>query len=89
MAEGARLESVFRGNSNVGSNPTLSASFSTTYVVLHAVLHAIERQACYLLTRNGHFIGNDITIDVECGPDISMAHKFLLHGDWCPYRIKP
>jgi hypothetical protein len=28
VAEGARLESVFRGNSNVGSNPTLSASFS-------------------------------------------------------------
>ena len=28
MAEGARLESVFRGNSNVGSNPTLSASNS-------------------------------------------------------------
>ena len=27
MAEGARLESVFRGNSNVGSNPTLSAKF--------------------------------------------------------------
>ena len=27
MVEGARLESVFRGNSNVGSNPTLSASF--------------------------------------------------------------
>ena len=26
MAEGARLESVFRGNPNVGSNPTLSAS---------------------------------------------------------------
>ena len=29
MAEGARLESVFRGNSNVGSNPTLSASIFT------------------------------------------------------------
>jgi hypothetical protein len=27
VAEGARLESVFRGNSNVGSNPTLSARF--------------------------------------------------------------
>ena len=26
VAEGARLESVFRGNSNVGSNPTLSAN---------------------------------------------------------------
>jgi hypothetical protein len=31
VVEGARLESVFRGNSNVGSNPTLSASF---YVAL-------------------------------------------------------
>ncbi len=34
VAEGARLESVFRGNSNVGSNPTLSAriiAFSTAY----------------------------------------------------------
>ncbi len=29
VAEGARLESVFRGNSNVGSNPTLSASNSS------------------------------------------------------------
>jgi len=26
VVEGARLESVFRGNSNVGSNPTLSAN---------------------------------------------------------------
>ena len=32
MAEGARLESVFRGNSNVGSNPTLSASLSAESV---------------------------------------------------------
>ncbi len=32
MVEGARLESVFRGNSNVGSNPTLSAILeSITY----------------------------------------------------------
>ena len=32
MVEGARLESVFRGNSNVGSNPTLSAIlFSIAY----------------------------------------------------------
>ena len=32
VAEGARLESVFRGNSNVGSNPTLSAIFSITWL---------------------------------------------------------
>jgi hypothetical protein len=32
VVEGARLESVFRGNSNVGSNPTLSAIlFSIRY----------------------------------------------------------
>src|SRR3954454_12173112 len=29
VVEGARLESVCRGNSTVGSNPTLSASFLT------------------------------------------------------------
>jgi hypothetical protein len=29
VVEGARLESVFRGNSNVGSNPTLSASLES------------------------------------------------------------
>jgi hypothetical protein len=32
VVEGARLESVFRGNSNEGSNPSLSASvFSMVY----------------------------------------------------------
>jgi hypothetical protein len=37
VAEGARLESVFRGNSNVGSNPTLSASH---LILLHlAAIH--------------------------------------------------
>ena len=29
MVEGARLESVCRGNSTVGSNPTLSANFAS------------------------------------------------------------
>ncbi len=33
MAEGARLESVFRGNSNLGSNPSLSAiTFTINYL---------------------------------------------------------
>jgi hypothetical protein len=36
VAEGARLESVFRGNSNVGSNPTLSA---ITFVIQHLRMH--------------------------------------------------
>ncbi len=34
VAEGARLESVFRGNSNLGSNPSLSARFLPDLSVL-------------------------------------------------------
>ena len=34
MAEGARLESVFRGNSNLGSNPSLSAKVFYTFLIL-------------------------------------------------------
>ena len=33
MVEGARLESVFRGNSNVGSNPTLSAIMLSAFAL--------------------------------------------------------
>jgi hypothetical protein len=36
VVEGARLESVFRGNSNVGSNPTLSAICRVVQVTLSA-----------------------------------------------------
>ena len=34
MAEGARLESVFTGNRNVGSNPTLSAIIFHKHMIL-------------------------------------------------------
>ena len=33
MAEGARLESVFTRKGNVGSNPTLSATFKPMKIV--------------------------------------------------------
>src|SRR6478609_8133706 len=60
VAEGARLESVFRGNSNVGSNPTLSAilltrvntALSASYVdacakiVLASFAWGSERRVC-------------------------------------------
>ena len=44
VAEGARLESVFRGNSNVGSNPTLSASsFAFNELsAIHTVVHTVK-----------------------------------------------
>ena len=39
MVEGARLESVCRGNSTVGSNPTLSAiSSSDPFPAIHVTL---------------------------------------------------
>src|SRR5712692_6075074 len=42
VAEGARLESVFTGNRNVGSNPTPSASAAFTDVHSHPSLSLIE-----------------------------------------------
>ena len=63
MAEGARLESVFRGNSNVGSNPTLSASFlipgpeygarTTRLELLRAGLFATDRTDQVLTLSSG------------------------------------
>jgi hypothetical protein len=44
VAEGARLESVFRGNSNVGSNPTLSAIMNCPHTT-KAVILSINRKA--------------------------------------------
>ena len=41
VAEGARLESVFRGNSNVGSNPTLSAK---TIIINTLETHRLDRE---------------------------------------------
>jgi hypothetical protein len=43
VAEGARLESVFRGNSNVGSNPTLSAIHLKIPSTLAKLLSSIDR----------------------------------------------
>ena len=37
VAEGARLESVFRVKPNVGSNPTLSANFESTRGFSHSL----------------------------------------------------
>ena len=45
MAEGARLESVFRGNSNQGSNPCLSAIPCTSIVgIVFAIIVAFKAQ---------------------------------------------
>jgi hypothetical protein len=43
VAEGARLESVFTGNRNVGSNPTPSATFSGSRFSVATIRHGIRR----------------------------------------------
>jgi hypothetical protein len=65
VAEGARLESVFRGNSNVGSNPTLSASIHSKglkgvrpsgyrfgYVLTGSIIAVLSPSS--VLSRKGH-----------------------------------
>ncbi len=56
MAEGARLESVFRGNSNVGSNPTLSA------IIFVACMHSAPKATARAIQLPGwpHFEDEDI-----------------------------
>ena len=46
VAEGARLESVFTGNCNVGSNPTLSANLhqnlALSAFIFRSLTHSLE-----------------------------------------------
>ena len=46
MVEGARLESVYRGNSIEGSNPSLSATLFTAESASYALLISHVRLAC-------------------------------------------
>jgi hypothetical protein len=66
VVEGARLESVFRGNSNVGSNPTLSAiiesigyvSSDPTSGLLGKCLHTLPSSP----TRNSSIVADKLVI---------------------------
>jgi hypothetical protein len=53
VAEGARLESVFRGNSNVGSNPTLSARFIIPVSTLKTGLHTVAMPTLHKNAKDG------------------------------------
>ncbi len=70
MAEGARLESVFRGNSNVGSNPTLSARIS-------------KKLLLRIPTHSWDFFTSEIGHTRFCKIEASTAkNKTALIGDW-------
>jgi hypothetical protein len=72
VAEGARLESVFRGNSNVGSNPTLSASFSVRSLIelsqVHtAVIPTLRKQREEVYFRHAFADRNSGNRGADCG----------------------
>jgi hypothetical protein len=56
VVEGARLESVFRGNSNVGSNPTLSASYwiKSTYGSCYTPCDTFRPSIIRIFPRRSH-----------------------------------
>jgi hypothetical protein len=65
VVEGARLESVFRGNSNVGSNPTLSATLKYTRPV-HDLFERIGQAAgtdATVLVRGEYGTGQEVVVD--------------------------
>ncbi len=85
VAEGARLESVFRGNSNVGSNPTLSASFLLILMDLHDALtstsvHLTRHCLPYYSPMSfPHRVHHPSPIRIEGGLNGCVPHEFLLH----------
>ena len=87
MAEGARLESVFRGNSNVGSNPTLSASYLTEFTTFsfRADVHwrplRRDRLPHYPPMRFPHRVHHSSTIRIQRGLDRCVPHELLLHRE--------
>ena len=70
MVEGARLESVFRGNSNVGSNPTLSATRNKRLTLYFLLLRAMAGNGGQWRA----MVGNESILDpgLQC-PSTSIA----------------
>ena len=72
MVEGARLESVCRGNSTVGSNPTLSAS-SNFANFLSKLINPLAKTATEFHFAF-HSARNRRRFD---GPSVGLRRKFL------------
>src|SRR5213595_3347318 len=68
VVEGARLESVCRGNSTVGSNPTLSASFFMSFFPAFSPIYARARFSPPLRNFHGHIRGKSLV-------DFSRSHR--------------
>jgi hypothetical protein len=67
VVDRARLESVCRGNSTVGSNPTLSAS--SHFVFLLGIFHEINETR--ILSANSALFGEMLRISVNGRAELS------------------
>lgn len=72
MVYGARLESVFTGNRNVGSNPTLSATLRPA---------GFGWQATLPDTRN-RTLGVGVSPEALAKAEVA-EHSEVAKGDWC------
>ena len=80
MAEGARLESVFRGNSNVGSNPTLSANLSARFITLKTQYLSAKSSA--------RVTGDALGVFGVMGPDICLSRASMIDLPLCGHKSK-
>jgi hypothetical protein len=89
VAEGARLESVFTRKGNVGSNPTLSASFQSTCTTANhnKSRRFREGQANYFRVGLSHLVCDHVSVDVEHG--VRMPHELLLNGNRSSNGVQP
>jgi len=69
--------------------------FSITYEIRNPLCNPLvwltrcECQSNDLGMRLRHLIRDHITVEVHCGADVAMPHKFLLHSDWRSHRVQP
>jgi hypothetical protein len=83
VAEGARLESVFTRKGNVGSNPTLSATFQKGCELTN---HCKSRSPWNSHTNDFRvslrlFIRDYVSVHIHCRPDVRVTHELLLNGN--------
>ena len=74
MAEGARLESVYRGNSIEGSNPSVSALPSIASAKEGFLIYTMEQIVYILLCNDGTYY-TGCTSDLE--ERIALAGRFF------------
>ena len=84
MAEGARLESVFRGNSNVGSNPTLSAKPCSIFKIEPSSRFRVA--ILFLASKLGGAVASGRPGGVHSLSSSGVGQTLPVQLEWCPIK---